>query len=553
MRSMLGALQTSTMLRMNTGNYVLDALIGMFMAMFIGYLVDGHGTWEKIMNWAKSLVQRESRIEFTGRMYYSYSMCTQLSDRFMAVTEWMVTELMADRFRDARTMKELNLPKHLRRKMPFLCSNESSSVDDRLFDNGIMLLDQQYGYVKHRHQALMVNVQCVNNTAGSGQLRGEDTNAREYIEYTITISSKKWDVVKLNEYLNTNVFAEFQRRKVEAERGHLSYYMFRKRDEESASLLFDKYPWKSTKRYEHIVSEQTAVVQRRVEHFVKSRDLYERTGRPYSLTILLHGPPGCGKTSIIKAVANATRRDVVDISLPRVKTRQTLIDLFHDNCRTKPATTVFVIDELDKMGKIVESTGANAGASAGAGDHRDRGAGPNFTSRRGDGVGGTCGGSMYEMNATDQSTLLQMQLQLIAQQNGIKGKGMMGAAGKMGDEPLKLHDILNVMDGLLELDGCITFITANQPDKLHAALRRPGRIDLSLYMGNASAASLRIMLEKAYCGARNSATLAAAELEVHDRKWSPAEIEEICTNSDLDGALRCLEDRGEYERVLAKH
>tara|TARA_B100001093_G_C26835597_1_gene1018185 strand:+ start:1072 stop:2427 length:1356 start_codon:yes stop_codon:yes gene_type:complete len=42
----------------------------------------------------------------------------------------------------------------------------------------------------------------------------------------------------------------------------------------------------------------------------KTRSIYERLNIPYKLNILLHGPPGCGKTSFIEIIAAELKRDI---------------------------------------------------------------------------------------------------------------------------------------------------------------------------------------------------------------------------------------------------
>ncbi|GMM54160.1 bifunctional AAA family ATPase chaperone/translocase [Maudiozyma humilis] len=58
--------------------------------------------------------------------------------------------------------------------------------------------------------------------------------------------------------------------------------------------------------------------------------------------------------------------------------------------------------------------------------------------------------------------------------------------------------LLNALDGVTSSEETITFMTTNHPEKLDAAIMRPGRIDFKVYVGNASLFQVKHMFLKFY-------------------------------------------------------
>ena len=52
-----------------------------------------------------------------------------------------------------------------------------------------------------------------------------------------------------------------------------------------------------------------------IKNFIESEEYYNTKGLPYKRGYLLYGPPGSGKTSIIKSIANQFSMDIYIINM----------------------------------------------------------------------------------------------------------------------------------------------------------------------------------------------------------------------------------------------
>lgn len=52
-----------------------------------------------------------------------------------------------------------------------------------------------------------------------------------------------------------------------------------------------------------------------MDWFIDNREWFKRRGQPYKKTVLLYGPPGCGKTSLVKRFARKYNRDLHSLNL----------------------------------------------------------------------------------------------------------------------------------------------------------------------------------------------------------------------------------------------
>ena len=88
------------------------------------------------------------------------------------------------------------------------------------------------------------------------------------------------------------------------------------------------------------------------------------------------------------------------------------------------------------------------------------------------------------------------------------------------EQPITLDDILNLWDGIRETPGRILVISSNHYDKLDPALIRPGRIDITHELSNASHNVISEMYEHLFEKPVNNELLK----QVQEYLYSPAEI-----------------------------
>lgn len=203
-------------------------------------------------------------------------------------------------------------------------------------------------------------------------------------------------------------------------------------DKAPKNITFHMTPFNTNKSLQNIFGSHLTALKERVNMFIHHKSWYMRKGIPYTLGVLLHGPPGTGKTSIIKAIAKDTNRHVINIKLYKDTTQTQLRNLFFD----------------EKLNVLVDNKTEHFNISV---DER-----------------------IYVIEDIDCLTNITHSREQTEPEE--KNPYVFG-------EELTLSFLLNLLDGILETPGRILIVTTNHIEKLDKAFIRPGRIDVNLEVG----------------------------------------------------------------------
>jgi len=134
-------------------------------------------------------------------------------------------------------------------------------------------------------------------------------------------------------------------------------------DGDDSRRNYKRYQLSEEKTFESLFFKEKENILNVVDHFTNRSGKYSVKGYPHKLGLLLHGPPGTGKTSLIKALAQKTGRSIVNVPLARISTNAELADLFFDQkyyvqgeripVKLNFKDVIFVMEDVDAVSKVV--------------------------------------------------------------------------------------------------------------------------------------------------------------------------------------------------------
>jgi hypothetical protein len=207
-------------------------------------------------------------------------------------------------------------------------------------------------------------------------------------------------------------------------------------------------------------------IKRDLDRFLNGSEFYQKIGRPYQHGYLFYGTPGTGKTSMIRAMSNYTKRDVYFVNLNDVKCDNDLFELMK---RIPNEKAIVVFEDIDCASDVVGMRSPT----------------PVKTEKDG-----------------DSPVLLPVK------------------HSETKTSAVTLSALFNVIDGVFDARGRILIMTTNHPEVLDDALYRPGRIDVKVEFGKCDRKQIGEIYEL-YFGEKCSSELLE---RFKDDTYSPAHI-----------------------------
>ena len=500
----LETLKSSLLFNFRTGNVLVDTLITGMIICFSTYLmnlaskiqkIDYRGLFEKFFGKEAPPEPLKNIINISGKEVDGYK-----SDAFLALI-YRIKKLNCATSNISQ-LSEIRVDNDAH-SYDYDSSDEEEAEERLEKENekgANLIVSQPTPFV------IAENVEGIVNSHSNKKEDEDDSKTKDltpHIEYqTVTISSTNHSMDELRGMLNQWI-TEY--RDSTKPNDYTRYFLFNGENYRS-SYGYEEYRFDSGKSFDNIFFPQKDAILRRIDFFTNNKEWYRKRGIPHTIGFMFYGRPGCGKTSTIKAIANYTKRHIVSVPLSKINSCKELLGIFYNkklNDKYIPLhKRLYVLEDIDcdDLKHIVA-------------DRKKE------SSEEGQLIDG-------EEDNTDQAAQILLVKHLMKNKNGEEKKG--GIFDLMTNK-LTLAGILEVLDGVMEMDGRMLVMTTNYPERLDEALVRPGRIDVKVDFGRCTNTCLVEMYEHFFEDTQNLGLWPEDfdKLRLPSDRWTPAEAAQI--------------------------
>jgi len=271
-------------------------------------------------------------------------------------------------------------------------------------------------------------------------------------------------------------------------------------------MTFEGSPFKSNKTFDNLFFEGKQEIREDIQEFVMNMEKekkqiieaeYKRKGIPFKRIYLLHGPPGTGKSSLIKAMVNETGRHCILVQWSKIKTSAEFANLFHrikiNSNKLSQSEIMIVFEDFD----------ANDTSAIKIRDSLKK-----------------------QQTILDQDTKIETEEKSTDTENVVKKtlEAIIQAQPKTCEDVLTLECVLNTLDGIKELYDAVVVFTTNDLSSIDPAVIRPGRVDKLIKMDVVKPDIIKDIVKHYY----NHNNVYINELDRLTTDLSPAVVQSIC-------------------------
>lgn len=449
-----------------TSNPILNAIITTFGLAIMSYVVRQMQDYDvlniswnslnfKYLFFKKNMVILEGKKSTYSSGYDKHIFSSSLfTDRFNATWNYIIKNIESNK--SIYEIKEMANPT----TGPY----ENPSKDIKDFQKELFIVTQEKEFLIDEK----LKIYAVTRVFVEDQENKEETKtktATKIDKIVINLFSYETDLDTVKKFIDT--ITENYLKSIENERYNKKfiYTLSKTKYEDAKWECWSECIFESSKTFNNLFFKGKSDIIYKLDFFINNKQWYYDMGIPYTIGIGLHGPPGTGKTSLIKCIANKLNRHVINLSLKIIKTKRQLDDFFfedrYNSCNKKGSISfnekIIVIEDIDCIGDIVLNRNKKNKKTSKSREDLSK-----LTTKSNVNVGEVLK-TLVEQNNENEFKTCKLQME---------------------EELITLDDILNLWDGLRETPGRVLIISSNCYGDLDPALIRPGRIDVTLELGN---------------------------------------------------------------------
>ena len=514
--------------KIRTNNPVIDSIISTIILTFMSYIVkvlyeyNSELTFSifeiNIIEKLKYCLYKKNTILLTGRKCSSVGYFSNVP---------MVSSVFGNRFKAVWQEINNNIDKNqtIYEIKDFLTltnnpESDSYNIKNDNITDGVYIVSQKRSFEFNKELQIyaITDISKEESSSDSDKKQGSKID-----NITITLYSYHTPLSEMKIYIDKLTKKYIEDIELGRNGKRFIYTLIKTKYEDSKFDCWKETIFDTTRSFENMFFEGKTDIIKKIDFFINNKEWYYKKGIPYTLGIGLHGPPGTGKTSFIKSLAIKTNRHIKAISFKLLKTRRQLIEFFFEKryCQNnKPNSIGFpqkiiVIEDIDAQGDVVLDRSKKNNVISSSVNHINmidvvQSIIMNENEKeKGKGRG--------KENDNDNDREKEKGRN---KERGIDNNQLM-LLKPVEDDLITLDDILNLWDGLEENSGRILVISSNHYNDLDPALTRPGRIDITIEMNNASHDIISEMYNHLY----ETSTIDTEMLKkVTPMFYSPAEI-----------------------------